>query len=135
MTRSQTIGLTLFGWSVVSLFWLVATRDFHPTKTLAIVVTCTLMLAYAAAAYVHHLYLIPKYFQTRRFVVHACLLLSTMVLLTAAALAIIRVSYLYIFGPYPVNYWYIDYALDFFGMAVHLVLAMVVLSLFKRYAV
>ena len=64
---------------------------------------------------------------------YAALLVTTMVVLTAIALAIIKVSYLYVFGPYPVNHWYIDYAIDFFGIAVHVLLAMAVVAVFRRF--
>ena len=52
--------------------------------------------------------------------------------LTALALAVIRISYLHWFGPYPVNYWYIDYTIDLFGMVVHVVGAMVVTAALRR---
>ena len=83
---------------------------------------------------IHHLCLIPKYLRAGRTGAYLVYLILSMVVLTAIALAIIKVSYLYVFGPYPVNYWYIDFAIDFFGMAVHLVLAMVAVKLFKRFS-
>lgn len=134
MNRSRTIGLSMLGWLTVGLFWLVVTRNYHPTWTLATIATSSLVSAYAVAAYVHHRYLIPKYWQADRVAMHVVLLVTAMIFLTGFALAIIRFSYLHAFGPYPVDDWYIDYAIDFFGMAVHLVMAVVVVALCKRYA-
>ena len=96
-------------------------------------VTASLMLACAVTSYIHHLYLIPKYWRTERYIMHAALLVTTMLVLTAIALAVIKVSYLYVFGPYPVNHWYIDYAIDFFGIAVHVLLAMAAVAVFRRF--
>jgi hypothetical protein len=134
MNQPRNFVLSVVGWLIGGFFWLGVTRNFHPTWTLAIVVTTTLIVAYATAAHVHHHHLIPTYWQAGRLKMHLICLTCTMVALTGIALAIIKVSYLYLFGPYPVNNWFIDFALDFFGMAVHLVLAMAAVALFKRFS-
>jgi ABC-type antimicrobial peptide transport system permease subunit len=41
-------------------FWLLATRRSHPSLTLAVIVTTALVAAYATAAYVNHLALVPR---------------------------------------------------------------------------
>jgi hypothetical protein len=55
-----------------------------------------------------------------------------MALLTAVALAIIRLSYLVTIGPDPDPYGlYKHYAIDLFGMAVHVGLAALIVRLMK----
>jgi hypothetical protein len=51
-------------------------------------------------------------------------LVVTMAVLTAAALAVIRICYFAALGPDPdPNGLYVHYAIDFVGMAVHLLIA------------
>ncbi len=109
------------------------TRDFHPLFSLAVVVTTSLVVAYAAAAYVNHLVLIPRLFATGRRWSYASGLAVTMAVLTAAALAVIRVTYAEWWGPDPdPNGVYKHFAIDLFGMAVHLVGAAVVVAVDRR---
>jgi hypothetical protein len=115
------MGLSLTVWLAVGGFWLVVTRGYHPTMLLAVIVTAALMTAYASAAYVHHLLLIPRYWRAGRPGMYALGLSITMVGLTVLALAVIRTSYLHLHGPDPdPNGVYVHFAIDLFGMAVHL---------------
>src|SRR6266851_1097312 len=72
---------------------------FHPTLGLAFIPTASLVLAFALAAYFNHLVLIPGYWDARRYGTYAATLLVTMALPTAAALAVIRTSYVRTLGP------------------------------------
>ena len=120
MSRSKALGWSLVAWLAVGVFWLVTTRGHHPTWTLAVIVTASLMIAYAGTVYINHLVLIPRYWRTGRYTWFAGSLLGTMAVLTALALTVIRVSYHTMLGPDPdPNGLYIHYAIDFFGMAVH----------------
>ncbi|MBX7104613.1 MAG: hypothetical protein K1X57_11065 [Gemmataceae bacterium] len=121
MSRSRAIWLSLLAWLAVGGFWLVVTRGYHPTLLLAVIVTAALMTAYASAVYVHHLLLIPRYWRTGRPGMYALGLVVTMVGLTGLALAVIRTLYLHSHGPDPdPNGVYVHFAIDLFGMAVHL---------------
>ncbi len=133
MTHFRRIGASLVAWVGVWAFWLIVTRDFHPLFSLAVVVTTSLVVAYAAAAYVNHLVLIPRLFATGRRWSYASGLAVTMAVLTAAALAAIRVTYAEWWGPDPdPNGVYKHYAIDLFGMAVHVLLAAGVVAVVRR---
>ena len=106
------------------MFWFFATRGFHPTRALAVVVTVSLVTAYAVASYVNHLVLIPTYWRTGRYARYVTWLAIMMALLTAAGFAVLRTSYIVAMGPDRDPYGlYKNYAIDLFGMAVHLLIA------------
>jgi len=105
--------------------WFVVTRNRHPTVGLAVITTSAIVVAYAVAAYLHHLILIPRFLRTGRRVAYAGLLAIVMVLLTGAALVVIRAAYERVVGPEPdpVRTWVTHFGIDLFGMAVHLLAA------------
>jgi hypothetical protein len=133
MARSQSLRGSLLAWGVVWAFWLATTHTFHPTFVLAMIVTTSLVTAYAAAVYVNHLMLLPKLWQAGRRWTYAGGLAVAMCLLTAGALVIIRVSYRLMWGPDP-DPWgaYKHYLIDLFGMAVHVGAAAGAVLLFRR---
>jgi hypothetical protein len=123
---------SIAAWLAVGVFWFALTRNFHPTFGLAMVVTCSLVAAFALAVYVNHLYLIPHFFRVRRFGAYAVLLVVVMVSLTAAALAVIRTAYICQLGPDPdPNGLYVHFGIDLFGMVMHVAAAAVVLSIVR----
>jgi hypothetical protein len=129
------LALSLLGWFGAWVLWFTLTRDFHPTLTLAVIVTTSLVVAYAAAAYINHLVLIPRFWATGRPIWYVFSLSMMMALLTAAALAVIRTSYFQLWGPDPdPNGAYKHFAIDLFGMAVHLLLAAGVVMVARRFA-
>jgi hypothetical protein len=115
---------SLPAWAAVGVFWFVTTRDFHPTTELAVIVTASLVLASALAAYANHLVLVPRYWRVARYGAYGAALFGTMAVVTAAALAVIRLSYFRLHGlgadPYGA---YKHFAIDFFGVAVHVAAA------------
>jgi hypothetical protein len=124
MTRAYGIAGSLVAWLAVGSFWLITTGGFHPTWELAVIATSTLVSAYAAAAYVNHLVLIPRYWRAGRYRKYAAALGITMAVLTAVGLAIIRTCYFMKLGPDPdPNGVYVHYGIDFIGMAFHLIVA------------
>ncbi len=105
-------------------FWLALTHQFHPTFTLALIVSTSLTVAFAAASYVNHYVLVPRFWALGRPIHYACWLATTMAVLTAIALAIIRTSYFVMHGPDADPHGAIKhYLIDFFGMIVHVTLA------------
>jgi hypothetical protein len=124
MTRAYGIGGSLVAWLAVGGFWLITTRGFHPTWGLAVIATSTLVSVYAAAAYVNHLVLIPRYWRAGRYREYPAALGITMAVLTAVGLAVIRTCYFMTLGPDPdPNGVYVHYGIDFIGMAFHLIIA------------
>lgn len=134
VTQFRAIVLSLVAWVGVWAFWLALTNDYHPTRTLAVIVTTSLVVAYAAAAYVNHLVLVPRFWASHRRVRYLCWLAATMVVLNAAALAVIRMSYTELWGPdADPNGAYKHFAIDLFGMAVHLGVAALVVWTVGRF--
>ena len=133
MKRSALIG-SVVAWLALWAFWLLLTRDSHPTFLLALIVTTSLIVAYAMVAYIQHLYLIPHYWKQNRRGRYAGLLLALMLVLNALALTVIRVSYFQLWGPDADPYGaYKHFAIDLFGMVVHLLLAACAIRIWKRY--
>jgi hypothetical protein len=134
LARLLTIALSLLTWVGVWAFWLVATRGYHPTRFLAVVVTTSLVVAYATAAYINHLALVPRFWRSGHRVRYACWLAAVMVVLTAAALVVIRASYAASWGPDPdPNGAYKHFAIDLFGMAVHLTAAAAAVAAWQHF--
>jgi hypothetical protein len=133
VSRTQAIMWSVVAWVAVWAFWLATTRSYHSTGPLAVIATTALVGAYAAAAYVNHLVLVPRLLRNGYYLRYATWLIGIMMLFTAAALAVLRLFYVKILGPFPVRPWYEDYAIDLFGMVVHLLAAAAVVSLVGRW--
>lgn len=134
MQRSLMLGLSIVAWVCVWAFWLVVTRNFHPSLAHGVVVTTSLVTAYAAAAYVNHLVLVPRLWLAGFRWRYIAWLVGTMTLLTGIALAVIRAAYFTWTGPDSDPYGvYKHYAIDLFGMAVHLSVAALVVWVAGRY--
>jgi len=133
MTRSQAITWSVVAWVAVWAFWLVTTREYHATGPLAAIATTALVVSYAAAAYVNQLVIVPKFLSDRRYGPYIAWLLAVMFAFTGIALAVLRLFYVKILGPFPVRPWYVDYELDLFGMVVHVIAAAVVVWVFGRW--
>lgn len=129
-----SIVASLFGWLAASAFWLALTHRFHPTFSLAIIVTTCLVIAFALASYVNHLVLIPRFWALKRRWGYVGWLFVTMAVFTAIALAIIRISYFNLFGPdADPNGLYKHFAIDFFGMMVHVAVAALLVWSTRRF--
>ena len=135
MRVRQLIALSVPAWLVVGVFWLVTTRSRHPTFGLAVITTAAIMVAYAIAAYINHLALIPRYLRRHQPVRYAAMLAAVMSLLTVVALMVIRAAYERVVGPEPdpVRTWVTHFGIDLFGMGVHLVVAAVVVRIARRW--
>lgn len=116
--------VSIIAWAVVWVFWFSTTRSFHPTQMLAVIVTTSLVIAYALAVTIHHQVLFPAWHATRHHWRYLMQLLSTMAILTLVALIVIRIAYARMLGPDPDPYgFYKHFVIDFAGMAVHLMAA------------
>lgn len=122
----------LMAWVAVWIFWLATTRTFHPTFGLAVIVTTSLVVAYAVAVTLNHRVLLPRERATGHRARYLLELAVTMVALTVLALTVIRVSYARTLGPDPdPNGVYKHFVIDLFGMAVHVLLAAVAWAVWK----
>ena len=132
MITARHLAMSLLAWLAVGAFWLLATRGFHPSWDLAIVATGSLVVAYAGASYVNHLILIPGYLRRGFVVKYLGFLAATALGFTALGLAVLRTYYIWVVGAGAVHSLELDYALDLFGMIVHLAGAAGVVRLYRR---
>lgn len=120
VNNMQRIVWSVVAWLAVGIFWLLTTRRFHPLWSLALIATGALVTAYAAASYINHLILIPRYLRAGFVGRYLAILLGVMVVFTGLALAVLRTAYIHALGPGSVNKIGTDFGIDLFGMAVHL---------------
>jgi hypothetical protein len=125
---------SLFAWTAVWGFWLTLTHGFHPTFLLAVIVTSSLVGVYAVASYLNHLVLVPLLCSRGIGWNYLIAIFAVMAVLTAIGLGMIRLSYLVTWGPDPDPYGlYKHYAIDLFGMAVHVGLAALIVRFMQRH--
>jgi hypothetical protein len=131
----RSMVVSLFGWLMAWAFWLSLTYRFHPTFALALIVTTSLIVAFAAASYCNHLIFVPRYWTLNRHGEYVCWLAATMAIFTAIALAIIRTSYFEMYGPDADPYGvYKHFAIDLLGMIVHVAIAAAIVWLMRTSA-
>jgi hypothetical protein len=135
MIQKKPLFVSMMAWASVWAFWLLLTHRYHPTFVLALIVTTSLVVAFAAAAYCNHFVLMPRLWATKKPGQYFAWLIATMVLFTTIALAIIRVSYFYLFGPDADPYGlYKHFVIDLFGMIVHVSLAALIVRVTAQQA-
>lgn len=120
MARSPGLRGSLLAWGGVWAFWLATTHTFRPTLAVAVIVTTSLVTAYAAASGVNHLILVPRHWWAGPRWTYAGWLAATMCALTGTGLVIIRLSYRTMWGPgADPRGAYRHYLIDLCGMVVH----------------
>ncbi|MGB9180366.1 MAG: hypothetical protein WCB68_14130 [Pyrinomonadaceae bacterium] len=124
----RRIALHVAVWSGIFLFWLVVTRQHHPTLTIAASATAVLVLSFALAVYANSLLLVPRFARQRRWLRYVISLLATVAVLDLVAVLLIQFIYDRLWGADPLRYgFWFNMASDGFGIAVHLVAAMLVM--------
>lgn len=112
-------------WSGVFTFWLFATRNHHPTLTIAILATAVLVIAFALAVYANHLFLLPGFARRRLWLQYVVSLLVTIAVLDLAAVLLIQFIYDYLWGPDPLRYgFWFNVASEGALIIIHLATAM-----------
>lgn len=91
-------------WSGVFIFWLVTTRNHHPTLTIAMLATAVLVIAFALAVYANHLLLLPKFARRGLWLQYTVALVLTIAVLDLAAVFLIQFIYDRLWGPDPLRY-------------------------------
>lgn len=122
------IALHIAVWSGVFLFWLVVTRQHHPTLTIALSATAILVTSFALAVYANSLFLWPRFAQRRLWLRYVISLLASVAVLDLVAVLLVRFIYDRLWGADPLRYgvWF-NMASDGFGIAVHVVAAMMLM--------
>jgi hypothetical protein len=132
--KQRWLGISLLAWAMVWAFWLTLTRSSHPLFSLALIVTTSLIIAYAAASYINHLVLIPRFWTKRNRLQYFAWLIAIMAVLTGLALFVIRIAYTTSLGPDTDPYGvYKHYAIDLIGMVVHILAAAGVVKVLRRF--
>jgi hypothetical protein len=120
-------------WSGIYAFWLFATRNHHPTWTIALLATLVLVAAFALAVYLNGLFLQPEFARRRLWLQYAAALLATIIVLNLAAVFLIQFIYDRLWGPDPLRYgFWFNVMSDGALIIIHLAAAMGVMWLVKR---
>lgn len=119
-------------WLILLAFWIAFSIDYHPTLVIDVIVTSVLLVAYASAIYLNHLILIPRFFRSHSYLQYFGGLLVSMAALTFLALFAIRATYFSLWDPNQIGDYWQHYALDLFGMIVHVAAAALLLWIISR---
>ncbi|MDP4231055.1 MAG: hypothetical protein Q8916_11705 [Bacteroidota bacterium] len=106
-------------WICLFIFWVAFSRNYHPALFIDVVVTLILLSGYAFVVYVNILALIPRFWRQKRLLKYWLALLSSMLLTTLVILALVRLVYSSFSDPARIGDYWEHFAIDFFGMAVH----------------
>ena len=119
-------------WVGLWCFWVVVSRNNHPTLLLNGIATGVLIIAFAASIYFNWRVLVPRYWRSRKFLAYWTWLLLAMSALTVADVAVIQKIYDVLWGPDPRRFgFWVNYGLDFTGIGLHLLLASLVVRLIQ----
>ena len=122
------IALHVAVWWGVLVFWLVVTRQHHPTLIIAASVTAVLVSSFALAVYANSLFLVPRFAQQRLWARYVISLLVTIAVLDLVAVLLTQFIYDWLWGADPLRYsFWFNMASDGFGIVVHLISAMVLM--------
>lgn len=115
-------------WSAVFLFWLLVTRQHHPSLTIAVSATAILVSTFALAVYANSFFLLPRFAQQRLWLRYGISVLATIAVLDLVAVLLIQFFYDRLWGADPLRYgFWFNMATDGFGIAVHLIAAMLLM--------
>lgn len=122
-------------WLGVFLFWLLLTRQHHPTWIVAASATAVLVSAFALAVYANSLYLQPKFAKRRQWLQYLLSLLALVIILDLIAVMLIQFIYDWLWrtddeGRY--SFWF-NMASDGAGIIVHVSAAMGLMWMVKRF--
>jgi hypothetical protein len=112
-------------WSGVFLFWLLVTRQHHPTWIVAALATAVLVSACALAVYVNNLLLLPEFARRRLWLRYLLSLLAVVTVLDLGAVLLIQLIYDWLWGTRAGRYsFWFNMASDGAGIIMHVVAAM-----------
>jgi hypothetical protein len=128
----RRIILHLALWSGVFVFWLLVTRQHHPTWMVASLATAVLVSTFALAVYVNSLWLLPEFAGRRLWLRYLLSLLALVAVLDLIAVLSIQLIYDWLGVPREGRYgFWFNMVSDGAGIIVHVVAAMGVMWLAK----
>ena len=114
----------LLAWAGVFLFWLFATRQFHPRLGIALAATAILVSASALAVYLDRLWLRPQLAPRRLSWQYVASLVASVLTLDVLAVVSIQLVYGWLWHPDPLRFgFWFNVASDGFIIALHLAAA------------
>jgi hypothetical protein len=126
------IALHVAVWSGVFVFWLFVTRQHHPTLTIAASATAVLVSSFALAVYANSFFLWTRFARQRLWLRYVISLLAIIAVLDIVAVLLIQFIYDRLRGADPLRYgFWFNMASDGFGIAVHVVAAMVLMGVVR----
>jgi hypothetical protein len=111
-------------WLGLLIGWLLATRHYHPTLLIAVLVTTILVSASALAVYINRHVLQTQFARHRSLLKYAVLLITLLVALDLIAVLSIQRIYDLLWGPDPnrFGFWF-NFGSDGFIIVLHLIAA------------
>jgi Na+-transporting methylmalonyl-CoA/oxaloacetate decarboxylase beta subunit len=111
-------------WLGIFFCWLLATRHYHPTLLIAVLVTTILVSASALAVYINRHVLQAQFARHRSLLKYAVLLIALLVALDLIAVLSIQRIYDLLWGPDPnrFGFWF-NFGSDGFIIVLHLIAA------------
>lgn len=117
--------LHIFVWLGVFTFWLLTTRQFHPTLGIAILATAVLVLVSAIAVYINRLFLLPRFAHRRLWWQYLLSLSAVVIILDLIAVPLIQTIYDWLWKPDPLRFgFWFNMISDGFIIIIHLIIAM-----------
>lgn len=121
----RRIFLHLALWAGVFVFWLLLTRQHHPTWIVAASATAVLVATFALAVYVNNLWLLPEFAGRSLWLRFLLSLVALVAVLDVLAVLAIQLIYDWLWGTRAGRYsFWFNMASDGAGIILHLVAAM-----------
>lgn len=128
----RRVALHIIVWLGVFVFWLVATRQYHPTLSIALSATAVLVSVSAVAVYVNSVFLLPRFASRRLWLSYAASLLGTIIVLDLIAVPLIQFIYDLLWKPDPLRFgFWFNFLSDGFIIFLHIAIAMLLDWLIK----
>ena len=128
----RRVVLHLAIWSGIFVFWLLLTRQHHPTWVVAASATAVLVSAFALAVYINSLYLLPKFAKRRLWLQYLLSLLALILVLDLFAVMLIQFIYDWLWGADEKRYsFWFNMMSDGAGIIVHVLAAMALMWVVK----
>jgi drug/metabolite transporter (DMT)-like permease len=96
--------LHLTAWLAVFVGWLLVTRPYHPTRTIAIGATAVLVSTSALATYADRLVLVPRFARQSGWRAYVVSLSATVAALDLSAVLLISLIYDWLWHPDPLRF-------------------------------
>jgi hypothetical protein len=119
-------------WLGVFIFFLLATRQYHPTLAIAVSATMVLVTVSALAVYLNSLFLLPGFARRRSRGQYTVLLLTTVIVLDLIAVLTIQAIYDLLWRPDPMRFgFWFNVMSDGFIILAHLLIATAIMWIAK----